>query len=81
MDIKAVKVQGDLVSWVEGDYQERMSERWLRAFPSHLTTHPEIEAALLAYRSCNEALVWLCPMLEDILGGIHDSSSFLRMMC
>lgn len=53
----------------EGDRSGQLRERFVRAFPESLTDDLALQSVMLTYNTCEAALTWLRPLLEDLLEG------------
>lgn len=54
----------------EGKLNKEYSSRFIRPFPDALTEDNEIRNVLLNFRTCEDAIACLSPMLKEILEGL-----------
>lgn len=70
LDVRSATLEGKQLKFVCGDETHQMSTRYVNPFPQELKKGQRVTDAILTYRGCSEVMVWLRPILQDLLKGI-----------
>lgn len=69
-DIKTVEVRKKQIRLLAGDGVEQMRARFIGSFPKSLIGDKRAREAVLTWRTCDEACMWLRPLLGEALHGL-----------